>query len=70
MDGIDVANKQVASKPLTINLPNGRKVKSTHICNIVIPGLQTVLLGHIVPDLALVLLVGMSCLQSGLSGYF
>jgi hypothetical protein len=26
MDGINVVNKQTTSKPLTINLPNGRKV--------------------------------------------
>jgi hypothetical protein len=58
MDDIDIANKRVASKPLTIHLPDGCKVKSTQIYNIVITGLPTVLMGHIVPDLALALLVG------------
>jgi hypothetical protein len=58
MDGVDVVNKQTTSKPLRINLPNGRKVRSTHICNIAIPSLPTVLTGHIVPDMALALLVG------------
>jgi hypothetical protein len=53
-----VANKRVASKPLTINLPDGHKVQSTHVCNITIPSLPTVLMGHILPDLALALLVG------------
>ncbi len=33
MDGVDVDNKRVATKPLTINLPDGRQVKSTHVCN-------------------------------------
>jgi hypothetical protein len=58
MEGINVANKQVASKQLTINLPDGRKVQWTHVCNIAIPGLPTDLTGHIVPDLALASLVG------------
>jgi hypothetical protein len=58
MDGVNVVNKQMTKKPLTINLPYGRKVRSTHICNITIPGLPMVLTGHIVPDLALPLLVG------------
>jgi hypothetical protein len=40
-----------------INLPNSRKVRLTHKCDIPIPGLSTVLTGHIVPDLALALLV-------------
>ena len=28
MDGVDVDNKRVASNPITINLPDGRQVKS------------------------------------------
>ena len=58
MDGVDVDNKQLASKPLTINFPDGRKVKSTHVCEIHIPGLPTVLKGHIVPNLAVASLMG------------
>ncbi len=58
MDSIDVVNKRMTLKPLTINLPNGRKVRSTYVCDIAIPGLPTVLTGHIVPDLALALLIG------------
>jgi hypothetical protein len=38
MDGVDVVNKQVSPKPLTINMPDDRKIKSTHICDITIPG--------------------------------
>jgi hypothetical protein len=58
LEGVDVANKQVASKPLTIHLLDGRKRQSTHVCNITIPGLPTVLMGHTVPALAVALLVG------------
>ncbi len=53
MEGTKVANKRVAVKPLKINLPNGNKIMSPHICDINIPGLPTVLTGHIVPSLAI-----------------
>ncbi len=43
---------------MTINLLDGCKVQSTHIYNIAIPGLPTVLTGHIVLALELALLVG------------
>ena len=52
MDGVDVDNKRVATNPITINLPDGRKVKSTHICDFIIQGLPKPILGHIVPGLA------------------
>ncbi len=58
MDSVKVINKHMTLKPLMINLPNGRKVRSTHVCNIVTLGLPMVLTGHIVPDLALALLIG------------
>jgi hypothetical protein len=58
MDGVDVVNRRVATNPHTINLPDGRKVKSSHVCNIVIPGLPTILSGHVVPHLAMVSLIG------------
>ena len=57
-DNVDVENKRHASKPLVINLPDGRKVKSTHVCDIAIPGLPTMLTGHIVPDLKIASLIG------------
>jgi hypothetical protein len=50
------------TKPLTINLPDGRQVKSTHICDIDIPGLPTTLTGHIVPNLAIASLFGIRVL--------
>jgi hypothetical protein len=58
MEGVDVVNKRIATKPLIINLPDGKKVKSTHVCDIIIPGLPTVLLGHIVPSLTVASLIG------------
>ncbi len=58
MDGVDVVNKQVAIRPLRINLPNGCQVQSSHTCDIEIPGLPTILKGHIVPHLAVASLIG------------
>jgi hypothetical protein len=58
MEGVDVENKCPSTKPLTINLPDGRQFKSMQICNINIPGLPTTLTGHIVPNLAIASLFG------------
>jgi hypothetical protein len=58
MDGVDIVNKCTTLKLLTINLPDGKKVRSTHVHNIAIPGLPIILTGHIVLDLALALLIG------------
>jgi hypothetical protein len=58
MDGVDVVNKRPAPDPLTINLPDGRKVKSLHVCDITIPGLPLILTGHVVPHLAIASLIG------------
>jgi hypothetical protein len=57
-DGLPVDNKQPATNPLTVNLPDGRQVKSTHTCNLVVPGLPRPILGHIVPNLAIASLFG------------
>jgi hypothetical protein len=57
MDGVYVENKRLATKPLTVNLPDGRKIKSTHVCDIHIPGLPITLTGHIIPDLKIALLI-------------
>jgi hypothetical protein len=62
MEGADVENKCPATKPLTINLLDGRQVKSTHICDINIPGLPTTLTGHIVLNLAIASLFGIRVL--------
>jgi hypothetical protein len=39
-------------------LPDRQQVKSTHVCDITIPGLPTVLMGHIVPHLTVTSLIG------------
>jgi hypothetical protein len=57
MDGIDVDNKRLAKKPLTVNLPDGRRIKSTHVCDVNIPHLPT-LTGHIIPELKIASLMG------------
>jgi hypothetical protein len=57
MEGADVDNKHPAMVPLTINLPNSKRVQSTHVCDIWIPGLPTVLTGHIVPSLRIASLI-------------
>jgi hypothetical protein len=62
MDGVDVANRRVATKPLIVNLPDGRKVKSTHACGINIPRLPVTLAGHIILDLKTALLIGICLL--------
>jgi hypothetical protein len=62
MDGVDVENKRLATKPLTVNLPDGRKIKLTHVCNINIPGLPIILTGHIIPDLKIASLIGIRLL--------
>jgi hypothetical protein len=58
MEGADVNNKCPATVPLTIDLPDGKWVQSTHVCDIRIPGLPTVLTGHIVPSLRIASLIG------------
>ncbi len=62
MEDADVDNKCPATVPLTINLPNGKQVQSTHACDIRIPGLLTVLMGHIVPSLRIASLIGIRLL--------
>ncbi len=57
MEGADVDNKRIGTDPLTINLPDGKKVVSTHVCDIKIPGLPTMLMGHILPSLKVASLI-------------
>jgi hypothetical protein len=58
MDEVDVDNKRIATKPLTIILPDVTKVMLTHVCNIHIPRLPIVLIGHIIPSLTTASLIG------------
>jgi hypothetical protein len=57
MEGTPCKNIRPAICPLTINLPDGTKVKLTHTCDITIPGLPKVLVGHVVPKLTIALLI-------------
>jgi hypothetical protein len=58
MDRVDVEDKCIATLPLMINLPYGKKVMSAHVCDIRIPGLSTVLTGHIIQSLTIASLIG------------
>jgi hypothetical protein len=62
MEGTPVENKRIATKPLTINLPDGSKIKSSHCCDVTIPGLPVTLTGHIVPSLSIASLIGVRVL--------
>ena len=57
-----MTNVQIAPNPLNINLPNGKMVHFTHICDIKIPGLPHVLKGHIAPALNDASLIGIRIL--------
>jgi hypothetical protein len=60
MEGAAIDNKCIAVSPLTINLPDGKRIQSTHVCDINIPGLPTTLTGHILPSLTIASLIGIS----------
>ena len=62
MAGTPMNNVRTTAAPLSINLPNGGIVKSTHVCDIIIPGLPKILTGHIVPGLAMASLLGIRVL--------
>ena len=62
MEGLKMSKVKIAKKTLSINLPDGEVLKSTHTCNIIIPGLPTVLTGHIVQGLMMASLVGIRIL--------
>jgi hypothetical protein len=58
MDGIPTKNNQFPVHPIQINLPDGQKVTSSHICDIIIPGLPITFTGHILPDMTMASLLG------------
>jgi hypothetical protein len=62
MMGTPMTNIRLATHPLTIYLPDGKVVKSTHVCDMLIPSLPTVLVGHIVPELQVASLLGIRIL--------
>jgi hypothetical protein len=67
MDSTPVHNKQKTTCPLKVALADGRRVMSTHMCDIIIPGLPTTLVGHIVPELSIASLFGIRVLTE--AGY-
>jgi len=62
MTGTPFKNLRRADHPITTTLPDGSKVVSTHICDITIPGLPTMLMGHIVPSITMASLMGIRIL--------
>jgi hypothetical protein len=58
MAGAPANNICVAMKPIHISLPDGKKIVSTHICDVDIPGLPHKLIGHIFPNMKMVSLLG------------
>ena len=64
MDGIPVHNRRKTTCPLKVALADRRRVMSTHMCDIIIPGLPTTLVGHIVPELSIASLFGIRVLTA------
>ena len=62
MKDTQVQNKLQATKPISISLPDGAKVKSMHICDVTISGLLITLTGHIVPEMTMASLLGIRVL--------
>jgi hypothetical protein len=62
LKGMPMRNIWPTTNPLTIILPDGKVVKSTHVCNFELPGLPAILEGHIVPDLTVSSLVSICIL--------
>jgi hypothetical protein len=62
MAGTPADNIRDATHPIHISLPDGKKIISTHVCDIQIPGLPITLTGHIVPDMKMASLLGIHVL--------
>jgi hypothetical protein len=62
MANTPMKNVRIAPNPLNINLPDGKMVHSTHICDVEIPGLPHMLEGHIIPALNVATLIGIRIL--------
>ena len=52
----------LAKNPITISLPGGKQITSTHTCDFVIPGLPQTLIGHNVPEMKMASLIGIRIL--------
>jgi len=64
MDGIPVHNKRKTMCPLKAALADECRVMSSHMCDIIIPGLPTTLVGHVVPKLSIASLLGILVLTA------
>jgi hypothetical protein len=64
MDGTPVVNKHCTIFPLKVSLADGRKVMSTHMCDVKISGLPVTLMGHIIPELTVPSLFGIRVLTA------
>jgi hypothetical protein len=62
MEDTPVLNKQITTCPLKVALADGCHVMSTHMCDIILPGLPTTLVGHIVLELYIASLFGIRVL--------
>jgi hypothetical protein len=62
MAGAPADNICMATKPILITLLNGKKIVSTHICDVDIPGIPHKLIGHNVPDMKMASLLGIRVL--------
>jgi hypothetical protein len=62
MEHTPIVNKRITHAPLKVALADGRKVFSTHECDVHIRDLPTVLTGHIIPDLSIASLFGVRVL--------
>jgi hypothetical protein len=62
MEGTPVLNKRITTCLLKVALADGRRVMFTHMCDIILPGLPTTLVGHIVPELSIASLFGIRVL--------
>ncbi len=62
MAGTPAKSIHVATKPIQISLPDGKKIVSTHICDVDILGLPHKLIGHIVLDMKMTSLLGIHIL--------
>ncbi len=62
LKGTNMKNIRSAVTQLVVNLPDGTVVRSTHVCDYKIPGLPTLLEGHIVPELTVASLIGIRVL--------
>jgi hypothetical protein len=61
-EGAPCSNKRQAPHPISVMLPDGKRIHSSHICDVHIPGLPTVLTGHIMPDMTTASLFGIRIL--------